>query len=248
MSIFSNLTTEGMEKAEDVVGGGNFDPVPTGIHDAIVKLAYAITSAGGAKGVSLILDIGGKEVRETVYVTKKTGENFYIDKNDNKRRPMPGFTTIDELCLLTTETHLAEVEMENKMVKIYNKEAGGEVPTEVPVITPMLGQSVKVAMFRKIENKTEKNTNSGIYEPTNESRTINDIVKFMHPETSRTVNEYMQEIEEPVWATEWSNRFGDKDLNKFKVIEGGGAGSSGTGTPGSAGTSGEATPKKKLFG
>ena len=76
------------------------------------------------------------------------------------------------------------------------------------------------------------------------NRLSNEVIKFIHPETSRTVNEYRQEIDEAIWATEWAKRFGDKDINKFVEISG--AGSSGSGRPGVSNDSSE--PKKKLFG
>lgn len=245
MNMFSNLAEAKMEETTDVVGGSKFDPVPSGIYDATVKLMYAGEAQSGAKNVTVVLDVDGSEVSETIYVTNKAGDPFYVDKESGKNMPLPGYQTINELCLLTTEQELSEVDMENKTVKIYNFTERKELPTEVPVIVDALTKPVKVAVFREIVDK-EKKGDDGKYHPTGETRTQNTIVKFMQHETSRTVNEYMREIEQPEWATEWIERHSGKDRNKARGAASGGQ--SGTGRPGSSGGSGTGKPTKKLFG
>ena len=243
MNMFSNLATKDMEEARDVIGG-SFEPLPSGIYDATVKLMYAGSSTSGAQNVTVILNVDGKEVRETIYVTTKEGHPFYVDKATKKHMPLPGFSLVNDLCLLTTEKELtsADIEVQPKTVNVWSFEAKAEVPTEVPVFLETLTKPVKVVISREIVDK-EKKGDDGKYHPTGETRMQNAIQKFLHPETSRTVNEYMKEIAEPVFATEWSNRFAGKDRNKSTGSSS--AGASGTGRPGAAA---KPAATKSLFG
>lgn len=249
--MFGNLTGENLEQAQDRVGGGR-EALPSGVYDAVVKMAYAGAARSGAQFVQLILDINGQEVRETVYVTNKKGENFFVDKNDSsKKHPLPGFTLIDDICLFATEEALADQETANKIVKIYDFDARTDVPTEVPVLTGLLEKPIKVALLRRIENK-EKKGDDGNYHPTNETRTINVIEKALHPETGRTVNEYRHGVETAEYQGAFLKRWlddegrGKDDDRSTKVA--GGAGTTGTGRPGAAAGGAAASPKKKLFG
>ena len=102
MGMFKDLSTESLEAPVDYLGG-NFDPIATGVYEATIKLAFAGQSKSSkAQSVTLHLDLDGKELRETVYVTNRNNENFYVDKTDKtKRHPLPGWTAIDDICLLT---------------------------------------------------------------------------------------------------------------------------------------------------
>lgn len=245
MNMFNNLSTENMEEAQDVVGGA-FDPVPTDIYDASVKLAYAGESTNGAKNVTLVLDVNGREVKETIYVTNRKGEPFYVDKTTKKNMPLPGFSLIDDLCLFTTEAPLSATNMEEKTVKVYDPEQKKEVNKPVPVLVDLLTKPVKVAIQREIVDKT-KQGDDGQYHPTGETRTQNAIVKFMHPETGRTVNEYKHEIEDPIYMTEWKERWAGKDRNRASKTSNT-AGSSGSGRPGVSGGGNDKPAAKSLFG
>lgn len=246
MNMFNNLSTEGMEEAPDVIGG-DYQPLPTDIYDATVKLAYAGESSGGAKNVTVILDVNGTEVRETLYVTKKTGENFYVNSKTKQKRPMAGFTLMDDLCLFATEAPLSAAKIEEKVIKIYDFEARKEVNKPMPVLVDLLGTPIKVAIQREIVDKT-KQGDDGQYHPTGETRAQNAIVKFMHPETGRTVNEYKHEIEEPTFMTGWKERWAGKDRNRAKGNSSNNSGSSGSGRPGGSGGGNDKPAAKSLFG
>lgn len=243
MGLFKNLTTDGLEEQEDKLGGG-FEAVASDAYDAIIKNAYAGESQGGAKNVTVIADLNGTEFRETIYITNRNGENFYLSKDDKKNKiPLPGFTTIDDICLLTTGEPLSEQEAEPKMVKVYNPEEKKELPTEVPVLTALLGKPVKLGILREIEFKQKKG-DDGNYHDTDETRTSNTINKVFHHETGRTVNEYRHEVEDPEFLTAWIEKNKGKDRDKTKgKSSNAGSGASGSGKPG-----GEKSAKKSLFG
>jgi hypothetical protein len=241
MTLFAKLTTDNMEESKDVVGS-NFDPVSSGLYDATIKVAYAGKSrSSDSQSVTLVLDLNGREYRETVYVTSGTGENYYVSKEDKKTRyPLPSFTMVDDICLLTTGESLSEQASETKVVKIYNYDEKKEVPTEVPVLMGLTGKQVTLGILRNIVDKSKKN-DSGAYVATGETRIENTIDKVFHSETGRTVNEYRHEVMEPEFRDAWETRNKGKDRNRAK----GAASSNGASSSGSSGTG---SPKKKLFG
>lgn len=254
--LFGDLTsTENLEETKDTVGGGGFDAVPSDVYDAEILVAYAGQSnSSPARNVTLHLKCDGKEVRETIYITNRKGENFYLDKDDDKKKmPLPGFETIDDICLLITGESLLDQDTETKTVNVYNFDEKKEIPTPVECLTALHEQTIKLGILRKVSNY-EKKGPSGNYEPqanedgTPKTRTQNEIDKVFHPETGRTVNEYRQEIETAEFLEVWSKRNVGKDRNSVKPI-GGGAGGAGSGKPGGGGSAGsDGAPRKKLFG
>lgn len=242
MGVFANLTTDNLADTGDTLGGG-YEPLPSDVYPATIKLAYlGKAKASNAQSVTVHADCNGKEVRETIWITNRNGENFYPDKQDpSKKFPLPGFTTIDDLCLLSTGQPLAEMDVEEKVVKLYSYEEKKEVPTPVQVITPLLGKQVQLGVLRQIVDKTKKNEATGKYEPTGETRTENTIDKVFHAESGRTVHEFRSEIPQAEFLPLWKEKNAGKDRNKAKGLSAGGAG---------AGASGAGRPSagKKLFG
>lgn len=231
MSIFSNLSNKGLEQAKDTLGG--FQLFDTNIYTATIKLAYAGESASGAVSVTFVFDIDGKEHRETFYVTNRQKDNFYT--TNGKKYPLPGFTTVDDICVIATEKPLSEQETEPKVVKVYSSTAKAEVPTEVPVLVDLIGQKVALGIFKQIENKSAKNA-SGEYEPTEETRELNVVDKVFHPEVKLTVVEAKAGKTEPDFWNKWLEKNKDTVRNRctFK---------------GKSNTSKSETPvKKSLFG
>lgn len=258
MGLFSNMKTDNLEQSEDRLGGG-VQAVATDVYEVVIKNMYAGASEGGAQNVTVIADVGGKEVRETVYITKKTGEHYYYAKDDtskSKKLPLPGFSLINDICLLTTGNDLSDQETAEKVVKIYNFQERKEVPTPVPVLVNTIGKRVLLGISRVIEPTTRAD-DSGKRVPQYDDngalkkRTINTINKAYDHSTRRTVNEVIQGIEKPEFIDAWLERFkGKDDDSAIRGLEGGaagGPGASGSGRPQAAGGGGEAAPKKKLF-
>ena len=141
MSIFGNLTNEGLEETTDRLGG--FQIRATDIYPATIKAAYAGQSVGGARNVTIVVELPDGEYSETIYVTNKKGENWFLNQNDkSKKVPLPGFTTIDDICLVTTGKSLAEQDSEEKVVKIYDFNERKELPKAVPMLVDLIGQTL----------------------------------------------------------------------------------------------------------
>lgn len=245
-TLFGNLKSDGLEASTDNIGGGNFTR-ESDIYSGKIKMAYAGAAKSGARFVNLIVDLpDGKEYKETVYVTNKAGENFYLNKSDNSKKvPLPGFTTLDDICLCATGKPLAEQDAEEKIVKIYDFEAKAELPTSVPVLIELLGQDISLAILKVTENKQAKNA-SGVYGATTETRDINSIDKVFNTDTHMTVVEARNKAAAPVFWDSWLERNKGKTRDKTSKV---------VGTPGAPGAArsgppqaGAAPVRQSLFG
>lgn len=217
MGVLANLTTdESIKASKDTVGGG-YAPKPSGVYDATIKAAYLTKSTGGATAVNLIAVIGDSEYRETVYITNKQGQNFYLDKNGGSKNYLPGFNTINDIALLTAQRELSQLDTERKVLNLWNSEQSKEVPTEVECITAMHGKPLKLGILEEITFKQAKNGN-GVYVDTAETRSTNVISKVFHPANSKTVNECRAKAETAdfinKWKAKWDGKPNDKTAGK----------------------------------
>jgi len=228
MSLFGNLKSDGLEESTDRLGG--FQAWETGIYTGPIKVAYAGQSASGARYVTLIVDHDGKEYHETIYITNKAGENWFLNKETKKKVPLPGFTIIDDTCLVTTGAALSDQESEEKMVKVYDVDAKKELPKSVPVLTGLTGKIVSLAILKTLENKSVKDTN-GVYNDTAETRFSNNIDKVFHTETKMTVAEARNGAESGTFWEAWDKKNKGVDRDK-RTIKDGSAGVAGK--PGAA--------------
>ncbi len=243
MSLFGNLTTEGLEETQDRIGG--FQVFDTDVYTATIKAAYAGQSAGGAQSVTLILDLDSKEYTETVYVTSKKGENYFLNKDDKtKKIPLPGYTVADDICLVTTDKPLNGQEGEDKTMNVWDNDAKRQMPKSVPMMVGLLGKTVGLGIVRQLENKNEKDA-AGDYQPTADTREVNFIDKVFHHPTNLTVVEARNEITEPKFYDAWIARNQGQTRDK-RVIKDGQTGQSGR--PGAPAAGSAPAAKKSLFG
>lgn len=257
--MFGNLKSEGLEETQDRVGG--YQPFETDIYTGTIKVAYATESAGGALGVVLILDLGGREHRETVWVSNKKKENWFLVKDKDgkvvkdangkeKRAPLPGFTTVEDMCLITTGKPLEDQDIKEKVFKVYDPEAGAEVPKNVPALVDLIGQPISVSILKNLENKSQKD-GAGNYVATAETRISNVIGTVFHPTEKMTVREAKNGKEGPQFWDAWLKNNQGKEFDKREIKDGatgqGGAPRSrGPSSPPQAGAG--APARKSLFG
>jgi hypothetical protein len=255
MSLFGNLKSEGLEEATDRLGGG-FGAIETNIYSGIIKALYAGQSAQGARNVTLITDFGGREYRETIYITNRAGENWFAAKDKDgkatgKKAPLPGFTLVDDICLIATGKPLAEQEAEDKVVKVYDAEAQKELPKSVPMIVEAIGKPISLAIQKTLENKSVKE--GDVYVPTAETREVNNSEKAFDTDTKMSVVEAKAGAEKPAFWDAWleKNKGKTRDKRTLKEGEAGAAGAppkaraAGSATPPAAN---QAAPRKSLFG
>lgn len=230
-NVFSSLTGNGLEESQDRLGG--FSLLDTDIYVGTIKMAYGGSSASGALNVTLVFDFDGQEYRETVYVTNKDKQNFYLTQN-NKKAPLPGFTTVEDVCLIATNTPLSEQNIEDKSIKVFDFEQKTEVLQTVPMFVDLLNKPIAVGIKKRIVNKKTK-ADDGSYVDTAETREENFIDKIFHPELKLTVAEARHEKPADFWD-KWIAANQGKVFDKTKKVAGGAK-------PAST----QAAPRKSLF-
>lgn len=241
---FGNMTSEGLEQSQDVLGG-NFGVIDSGVYTGVIQTAYAGKSTGGASNMTfeIELDVNGRKhsYRETIYVTSKEGKNYY--EKDGKKSPLPGYTTANDIALLTTGQELNAQDFEEKVVKIYDYDLKAQVATSVMMAVDMVGKEITLGIQRKTVDKKAKDSN-GNYQPTGETREENSIDKAFHTESGRTVSEIVRKMETGEFKDQWAKKFNGVVINKA-------TGAAKTGTPGqpaaAAAASGGSKPAN-LFG
>jgi hypothetical protein len=255
-TLFGNLSSEGLEESQDRLGGG-FGPIDSDIYTLKIKALYAGQSDGGARSVTLIGDNGGKEYRETFWITNKKGENWFAAKDKDgkptgKKSPLPGFTIVDDLCQIATGKSLSEQDAEDKVVQVYDPESKKQVNKSVPMLIDAIGQEVALGIIRRKVNKNAKNESTGLYEPTAEEREENFTDKVFHPELKLTIVEAKAGADNATFWDAWLELNKGKTQDRRKIKDGQGQ-TGAAGAPQSsraaAPVAGEAAaPKKSLFG
>ena len=235
MSIFANMKrTNDVEAPKDTLGGGGYIK-ESGVYDAVIKMAYAFTSAAGAQGISLEFKLKDESTyKERFYITKRTGEFTY--ERNGKTFYMPGYISVDELCAVATGQLLSDQPTTEKTIKVYDFQAGGEVDQEVPVMTDLVGKKVKIAIQKIIQFKSVKKDDG--WKDSDEVQETNEISKSFDV-NGFTVIELMDKAEETKFLDAWieKNEGVSYDKTKGKTPKGSGVGSPKAG----------AVPKKTLF-
>lgn len=249
MGLFNNLKSEGLEQSQDRLGG--FQVVESGVYEgATIKLAYAgKATSSNAQNVTISFELpGGKEYSETFWITNKNGENFFRNKQDNtKKIPLPGFTLVDDICLMTTEKPLSDQDTEEKMVQMWDAEEKKQMPKAAHVLVDLLGKQVSLGIVKQVVNKNEKQGDE--YVPTAETREENVTDKVFHFPSGFTVVEARNQAAEPAFIKAWADKNNGvtRDRRTIKDGQQGASGKSGKpGGPPQAGSS--AKPTTSLFG
>ena len=224
--MFKSLNTATDIAAEkDTLGGGG--SVPSGLYDLTIKVAYVAFAKSEAMSVNLICQTStGKELRFTEWVTSgkdKGCKNYYEDKNGDKQF-LPGWVTINGVCLLGAGVPLTEIEPEKKKIMLWSYDAKAEVPTEVDVLTELSGKSITLGVQEVRENKTAMNEALGKRVPLNEERKLNQINKVFRTRDHLTVAEITAGSEEAIFYSQWDKKNTGVMVDKFKEVAAGPAG------------------------
>lgn len=251
--LFSDLkVTQDMEEVEDRLGGGRH-VFETDVYEELdIKLAYTGKSDSGARYITIVAEIDGNEYEETIYITNSKGENFYV--KDGKKNQMPGFVTINELCLTATGSELEDQDTEERQIEVWDSTEKKKVRQARDVLTDLTGAKATLAIRKVVQPKTKKTDRKDdkgrtVYEDTDEDVTVNEIVKAFHPSTRATVSEIRRAEKdgkdiEAKFIDEWAEKYRGKTTNKRK----GNGSSSGSGSGAPKASGGGEKPKSSLFG
>lgn len=224
MKLFQDVTqSQDMVQTEDRLGG--FAPLPSDVYDCTIEMVY-IGNAQHSKSQSFTIHLrsGGHTHQETIWITDRENKHYYI--KEGKKYPLPGFVTIDDMCLLVTGYPLSELGFEEKTVKIYDYDAKAEIPKSVMVPIQLMGQKITAAILQETHDKNKKNDATGQYEATGETRVASTVVKFFHPEMRKTVNE-IRNNHNPTFLDAWVDKYKGQVRNRSKGKPGDGQGKPG---------------------
>lgn len=249
MSLLSNLATDNsIADEKDVIGGGS-RVLESDVYGFTVQHAYVSKSDGGAIALNVLLkNDQGQQLRQQFWMTSalaKGGKNFY--EKDGQKNYLPGFIMANSLALLTTGKEISQLETEQKVIPLYNKDAKAEVPTKVEMLMDLVGKEILAAVIKQTVDKTKKNATTGAYEATGETREENEVEKFFRARDRMTTAEIRAQAETAVFVDTWIENWKGKTKNKAK-----GAGAANTGSAGLPGkaagaASGTAKPTTSLF-
>ena len=248
-ALFGGLSTDGIEESEDRLGG--FRVLEAAPYTGTIKAAYAGKSAtSNSQSVTVILDTkDAGEYRETFWVTNKKGENFYLDKDGKTKKPLAGFTVIDDICVCTTGKGLNQQMAEDKVMNIYDPEQKKEMPKSVPMLVELLGKEITFGIVKELKNKQVKNTTTGNYEDTPDTREENSTDKIFHYPSNLTVVEARKQIQTPTFYGAWVERNKGQTRDRRSIKDGAGGQNGKSGRPGMPPKAGDSAPKTtSLFG
>jgi hypothetical protein len=206
--LLDNLQLDNdVETQGDFIPGGSFTN-PTGIYKCLIELAYMGKSRGGARSVTVHFKQadGGMTHRETFYITSgeaKGCKPYYV--KDGKKIALPGYEMIDNLAMLAAGKRLAQLNAEDKVVKLWDWEARKETNQTVPVLTELMGQAVRVGLVLREENKRTKVGDE--YVDTNDKREFNEVSKLFHAKGGLTVAEARAGLEDGEFINEWETKY-----------------------------------------
>ena len=219
LKSFVKATNAAESVERDSLGGGYI--LPSDIYMLTVETAFLQPATSGAVGVVLRFKTkeGNKDYRETVYITNRKGETFYV--KDGQQHLLPGYLMIDTLCQMVTGNSLEKQNTELRTVKVYDPELQKEVPAEREVLVDLQGGDVYAGIIKSVEDKTKKDA-SGAYTPTGETREANSISKFFHSESKQTLAEAIAGTDSKFFA-DWLTKYKDQVINNAKGVAGGNA-------------------------
>jgi hypothetical protein len=246
-----------VRKTKDVVMG--FGAMDGDVYPATIKKAYIHTSSKGANffKLELKLDSGATlRVSECFQSGDEKGNSiFYTDKDGNDQ-DLPGYAMLNDLlvCAMGEEIIFQDEDdkdiagdifdlleddlIEEKQVLLYDFTQKEEVPTTVPVITPLVNAKINIGVVKEIiDVGTKDSTGNFIYKegkmvPSGTSKEVNRVHYYFNDENC-TANEFILDSE-GTFITEWLKSFGDKvidrTVNKIGLTSGGGSSSKASST------------------
>lgn len=224
MSLMKNLKTkDNLELDQDRLGGRQM--FETDVYDATVTYAFLDVADSGAISINFqIKTEDGRTHNQTEYMTsgeKKGCKNTYTDSN-GKEHYLPGFVLGNTLALLTVGEEIGDLDTDEKVINLYNREEKKELPTKVNMLVDMVGEQVKVAIEKQVVDKQVKN-DAGKYVASGETREINVVTKVFRHRDGMTVTEIKAKAEEPNFMQMWIEKNKGQLINKAKGVADNGA-------------------------
>jgi len=221
----SNLTTnDKIQQQGDSLGGFILD---SDAYEFAIDMAYVDESQGGATSVNFLFKgKNGQSLRQTIYVTSgkaKGQKHTYTDKTGNEQY-LPGFSQVNNICLLAIGKELSAIPTETKTISIYDYTQKKELPQEREVMMELLGAEITLGVIKQIVDKNVKN-DAGVYVASGETREENEIDKAFRTKDGLTAAEIRAESTEAAFLDKWIEKNKGVVRNKAKGAKAGATGS-----------------------
>ena len=222
LNIFEIAADVEVSEVKDTLGG--FQCHETGLYAGVLKTAYIDRFASGSVYINAVFELTDDKgttfkhtERETIWSANTQG-NFYIDKKTGKKKLLIGFSKMDNLFKLLSGKSMQELSVsggvENKVHKVYNKEASKEMPTELATFTAITESPVCVALVKQIENKQTKQGNAWV--DSAETREVNFVDRIFNGDRKTLLE--VQNSTPAAFADEWLKANEGKTRDKSKKV------------------------------
>lgn len=236
IDLKSLKTDSSVKAAGDVLGG--FAVLDSGLYKMGVEMAYVDKSRGGAVGLHLHMkDNHGNMFRPTLWVTSgdaKGNKPTYTDRDGNEQF-LPGMNVANALCQLTCGIDMPDMDIEEKVIKVYNFDSKQEEPTTKDVLMNLLSKKVIVGVLKQVVDVNQQDDN-GNWVASGKTREENEMDKLFDFDTQRTISEINAEVKTAKFINKWA----EKNKGNTRMKAKGATGGPSTGAPTAATAS--ATP------
>ena len=215
----------------DSLGGGFL--LPSNSYDMTITAFWAGKYDSGAGFVELHAEtVDGKKYKLRECTSNKNGDNFY--EKDGEKNFLPGFNKMNSVALLASRKGLADGDWQLKTIKVWNKDASAELPTEVAMNMSVVGKKITLGILEVEVNKTVKNEATGKYDPIAETRVENQLDKVFDFESKKTIAEFRAKAENAQFHGDWVAKYAGQKQNRVKTtgLAQGGANSAAAGAAG----------------
>lgn len=197
MAFFKAKKSKNVEKPTDTVGGSA--PLPSGVYDAVLKLAYGAETTGGAQKIVVefeLPELDKRKFTQHLIVVSKEGKNT-SETRDGKIKYLPGFLTADAISQIACDMSIIDddLEVESRTVKIKNENQKADV------FVDLLGAKFKLGII-STEKWKQVDAGNGNWVDTDEVMTLPQI-HTVFDEDGFTLNEYNAEAPEPLFIEEF---------------------------------------------
>lgn len=221
MSLIKSLDIDTtLAGEEDRSGYQLFD---SKVYDATIKMAYLRKAESGTTGLTLILDLEGKEFTKTIYITTKDGKTY--TEKDGKKQNMMGFNLANSLAMVACGKPFAQLEDEERLQKVRNFAEKKDENVKVHVVVDLLDKEVKVGITRQKVNKQVKQ--NGTYVDTAEAVETNDIgkffcakKKFLNMTATEMLEAQSDDSKTAEFIEKWKEQNEGKVINRVKEVKG----------------------------
>lgn len=224
--MFTNeIKTNALASAEpetDKEFSGSFI-LESGIYPAVIDKMYRTEAPSGTLGVVfkfIVTKPNGatQNFNQTIWVTNKKKENFYLDK-EGKAHTLAGYNLVASLIKNLTSSTIDTVKQEERVFPIYDFNLKKEVPTPVSTIPELLGKTVHLGI-QKIRSNKQAKTDDGTYVDTSDEVFKNDIDKlfFTSPKGLATSAELATPDIIPIFHEKWSAMNTGKVKDRYKEV------------------------------